>query len=193
MAEKQWSISIPPLSLTHTQNKGKLCVCEQNGTACLLYYCEQSRQHNSLPFILISILSDKPPSVTLCTPPPPTHPIDPPQNPVRQQQYSFVCPHLPPPVCPLALTWKMLVGGDGGMSRQERQRRGREGTDDWGREQMCRRRGGGPAWVRVLHSFFLFSVFHSCAITVHSALHERDFIYGEEGGGLHHELNNSKL
>lgn len=145
MAEKQWSISIPPLSLTHTQNKGKLCVCEQNGTACLLYYCEQSRQHNSLPFILISILSDKPPSVTLCT----LHPQHIPSTLPKTQWGSNSAPLFAPTSLPLfaPLPWPgrcWLVGMEACLDRNARGEEGRGPTTEGGSKCV----GGGVGVLR---------------------------------------------
>lgn len=130
------SPALPYLSLTLKPSAN--CECEQNGTACLLYCCEQTRQrfsppiHFNLPFLAINPGHTPAPSV-------PLHPrhIQPtlPRTPARQQQSSFVCsrratpPPLPPRsfACPLTLTWTTLVGGDGGMPRQER--RSRKGGD----------------------------------------------------------------
>lgn len=96
------SPSLPYLSLALKPSAN--CECEQNGTACLLYCCEQTRQrfsppiHFNLPFLAINPGHTPAPSV-------PLHPrhIQPtlPRTPARQQQSSFVCsrratPPLPP-------------------------------------------------------------------------------------------------
>lgn len=83
-------------------------------------------------------------------PSPSTHaaPIRPsPNTPERQQQCSFVCPNPSPSLLPSpllhrplpALPWMMPVGGDSGMPRQERRRRGR-GAREGRREKYV---GGG--------------------------------------------------
>ena len=145
-------------SLTQTAALQTACVCVwwlrvKKWLALLVLFITVKRADTPapLPFILISILNDKPSqshSRPVCTPPPPPTSSSSlvstlPKTPARQQQCSFVCtPPSPPPSlsrssCPLALPRTMLVGGDGGMPRQERARRkGREGMKDGGRERL---------------------------------------------------------
>lgn len=158
------SPSLPYLSLALKPSAN--WECEQNGTACLLYCCEQTRQrfsppiHFNLPFLAINP-GHTPRSVS--TPPPTAHPADPPQNP-SDAATEVLCLLLPPPrffACPLALTWTTLVGGDGGMPRQEHQSRGK-GGDEWMKEGRSRRSavdGGFKEKKKVSHSFIFLSLF----------------------------------
>lgn len=168
MARKQWTVPIPP-PISHTRSHKlqhcKLCVCVsgscvwKNDWHCLsslLLWTEQNTPA-PLPFILISILNDKPSqshSRPVCTPPPPPPPLLPPAwcRPSPKPQWGSNSaplfaplppshPSNPPPPslssCPLALPRTMLVGGDGGMPRQERRRRRRrEGMKEGGRERL---------------------------------------------------------
>lgn len=175
MARKQWTVPIPP-PISHTRSHKlqhcKLCVCVsgscvwKNDWHCLsslLLWTEQNTPA-PLPFILISILNDKPSqshSRPVCTPPPPPPPfflqpgVDPPQNP-SEAATVLLCLHpslppthlTPPPLlsllapspCPgrcwLAGTEACLDRNAGGGEEGREWRK--EGGRDW--RKICRRR-----------------------------------------------------
>lgn len=138
----------------------------KNDWHCLSSLLQWTDTPAPIPFILISILNDKPPqshSLCVCTPSihtPPAPLSTLPKTPAQQQQCSFVC--LPPLLfsCPLARPWTTLVGGDRGMPRQAWGGEGRE------RRKVCRRREReGSFWKKgVFQSFFksFSSLFQSC-------------------------------
>lgn len=127
------SPSLPYLSHSLKLTANCVCVCfKKKKMALLVFFITVNTADTPapLPFILISILSDKPPqshSRSVCTPPPTTHLVDPPQNPSEAATVLLCLPPQPPLLAPSPCPGRCwLAGTEACLDRNARGEEGRE-------------------------------------------------------------------
>lgn len=222
MARKQWTIPIPPLSLTLTHSNCSIancvCVCMcvwlrvKKWLALLVLFITVNRTDTPapLPFILASILNDKPPQShsPLCLYASTRTPLAwcrPSPKPQWGSNSAPLFAHQPPSLPPFSLPPRPAPDDAGWRGRRHastgtpEERKG--GNEGWrvggigekyvggkrrGRHWKKRKKKKRAGLTAIFQSFSLSSL-SFLHFSVHSALHERGFsecVFGEEVGGF---------